>query len=83
MQHSQLDSKDARFRSTSSASSSDSHKHSFDSQSSKGFTSSCFETASLDDEQNKELQKKKDRLFKAIVVGDIQLVCTTVICIRN
>ena len=32
------------------------------------------ETASLDEAQDKQLKSRKDRLFKAIIAGDIQLV---------
>ena len=32
------------------------------------------ETASLDEVQDKQLKSRKDKLFKAIIAGDIQLV---------
>ncbi|XP_025115777.1 ankyrin repeat domain-containing protein 27-like isoform X1 [Pomacea canaliculata] len=38
------------------------------------FLASRIETASLDEAQDKQLKRRKDKLFKAILDGDIQLV---------
>jgi hypothetical protein len=36
---------------------------------------SVVETASLDEAQDRQLKKRKEKLFKAIIAGDTQLVC--------
>ena len=42
--------------------------------------SSRVETASLDEVQDKQLKNRKDKLFKAIIAGDIQLVSLEQLC---
>ena len=42
--------------------------------------SSRVETASLDEVQDKQLKSRKDKLFKAIIAGDIQLVSLEQLC---
>ena len=41
---------------------------------------SFVETASLEAASEVERKRRKEKLFKAIIEGDIQLVCKTLLC---